>query len=113
MTYVINSGCIDILDKSCMEVCPVDCIYEGERKLYIHPDECIDCGACEGVCPQTAIAYEDSVEPDERQHIEDDKAFFWNVLPGRETPLGIVGGSSEIGPLGVDTPLVSAVFQQR
>ncbi|GAA3237933.1 ferredoxin family protein [Pseudonocardia petroleophila] len=109
MTYVITSSCIDVLDKGCMDVCPVDCIYEGERKLYIHPDECIDCGACESACPQTAIAYEDSVEPGEVHHVEDNKAFFWSVLPGRDEPLGIIGGSPDIGPVGVDTPLVTAI----
>ncbi|WP_020499206.1 ferredoxin [Sciscionella marina] len=108
MSYVITSSCIDVLDKSCMDVCPVDCIYEGARKLYIHPDECIDCGACEAVCPMSAIVYETSVKPEEERHIEDNGNFFSCVLPGREEPLGVVGGSLEIGPVGVDTPLVSS-----
>lgn len=47
MTYVIALPCVDLKDKSCIDECPVDCIYEGERMLYIHPDECVDCGACE------------------------------------------------------------------
>ncbi|MSY67940.1 MAG: ferredoxin, partial [Actinobacteria bacterium] len=46
MTYIIAQPCIDIKDKSCIEECPVDCIYEGNRMLYIQPDECVDCGAC-------------------------------------------------------------------
>src|SRR6185437_3376912 len=54
--YVIASGCIDVNDKSCVEECPVDCIYEGDRKSYINPKECIDCGACEPVCPVEAIS---------------------------------------------------------
>ena len=61
MTYVIAEPCVDLLDKACIEECPVDCIYEGERMLYIHPDECVDCGACEPVCPVEAIYYEDDV----------------------------------------------------
>jgi NAD-dependent dihydropyrimidine dehydrogenase PreA subunit len=64
MTYTITEPCIDVLDKSCVEVCPVDCIHfdEGEdRQLYIDPDECIDCGACEPACPVTAIFAEDDV----------------------------------------------------
>ena len=61
MTYVITSPCIDLKDKTCIEECPVDCIYEGERMLYIHPDECVDCGACEPVCPVDAIFYEDDL----------------------------------------------------
>lgn len=67
MTYVITEPCIDVLDISCVDVCPVDCIHyeEGkDRKLYIDPNECIDCGACEPVCPVTAIFAEDDV-PDE------------------------------------------------
>lgn len=55
MSFVIGSACIDVKDKSCIEECPVDCIYEGNRMLYIHPTECIDCGACEPVCPVEAI----------------------------------------------------------
>src|SRR5688572_6871970 len=47
MTYTIAEPCIDVKDKACVEECPVDCIYEGERMLYIQPDECVDCGACE------------------------------------------------------------------
>jgi NAD-dependent dihydropyrimidine dehydrogenase PreA subunit len=61
MTYVIALPCVDLKDKTCIEECPVDCIYEGERMLYIHPDECVDCGACEPVCPVEAIAYEDDL----------------------------------------------------
>jgi ferredoxin len=47
VTYVITEPCIDLKDRSCIEECPVDCIYEGDRMLYIHPDECVDCGACD------------------------------------------------------------------
>ena len=62
MAYVITSPCIDVQDQACVEVCPVDCIHfdEGDdRMLYINPDECIDCGACEPACPVTAIFAED------------------------------------------------------
>ena len=61
MTYVIAEPCVDVIDKACIEECPVDCIYEGARMLYIHPDECVDCGACEPVCPVEAIFYEDDL----------------------------------------------------
>ena len=64
MTYTIAQPCVDVKDKACIEECPVDCIYEGGRMLYIHPDECVDCGACEPVCPVEAIYYEDDV-PDQ------------------------------------------------
>jgi NAD-dependent dihydropyrimidine dehydrogenase PreA subunit len=79
MTYVITDPCIDVLDKSCVEVCPVDCIHyeEGtDRKLYIDPDECIDCGACEPVCPVTAIFAEDDVPPDQAPYTEIDALWF-------------------------------------
>ena len=55
MPYVITEACINTKDKACVDVCPVDCIYEGEQQLYIHPDECIDCGVCEPECPVDAI----------------------------------------------------------
>ncbi len=55
MTYVIALPCVDLKDRACVDECPVDCIYEGDRMLYIHPDECVDCGACEPVCPVEAI----------------------------------------------------------
>jgi NAD-dependent dihydropyrimidine dehydrogenase PreA subunit len=79
MTYVITDPCIDVLDKSCVEVCPVDCIHfdEGEdRKLYIDPDECIDCGACEPVCPVTAIFAEDDVPESQNVYTEIDALWF-------------------------------------
>ena len=55
MPYVIAEPCINVKDKACVEVCPVDCIYEGKDQLFIHPDECIDCGACVPACPVEAI----------------------------------------------------------
>jgi len=67
MAYVIAEPCVDVLDQACVDVCPVDCIHfeEGkDRMLYIEPDECIDCGACEPECPVEAIFTEEDV-PDE------------------------------------------------
>ncbi len=69
MTHVIAEPCIGVKDVSCVEVCPVDCIhprrdegdFEGEEKLYIDPDTCIDCGACIPVCPVSAIFREDEL----------------------------------------------------
>ena len=64
MAYVIAEPCIDVLDISCVSVCPVDCIHyeEGvDRKLFIDPNECIDCGACEPECPVEAIFPEDAL----------------------------------------------------
>ena len=67
MAYVIAEPCIDVLDVSCVSVCPVDCIHfdEGtDRKLFIDPNECIDCGACEPECPVNAIFPEESLPPE-------------------------------------------------
>ena len=61
MTYIIAEPCIDIQDKSCVDVCPVDCIHEFGRMLVIDPEECIDCGACEPECPVEAIFPEDAL----------------------------------------------------
>ncbi|MSP83528.1 MAG: ferredoxin family protein [Alphaproteobacteria bacterium] len=55
MTYVVNENCIRCKYTDCVEVCPVDCFYEGPNMLVIHPDECIDCGVCEPECPVDAI----------------------------------------------------------
>ena len=55
MTYVVTEDCINCKYMDCVEVCPVDCFYEGENMLVIHPDECIDCGVCEPECPADAI----------------------------------------------------------
>jgi ferredoxin len=55
MTYVVTESCIRCKYMDCVEVCPVDCFYEGENMLVIHPDECIDCGVCEPECPVDAI----------------------------------------------------------
>lgn len=68
MAYVIAEPCVDVKDKSCVEVCPVDCIHESPEgdspQLYINPAECIDCGACEPECPVEAI-FEESALPSE------------------------------------------------
>ena len=107
MTYVIAEPCIDVMDRSCVEECPVDCIYEGARSLYIQPDECVDCGACEPVCPVEAIFYEDDVPAEWVGYTEDNAAFFTSVLPGRPESLGSPGGAAKLGPAGSDTPMVT------
>ena len=74
MPYVIAEPCIGTKDASCVEVCPVDCIYEAEDQYYINPDECIDCGACEPECPVQAIFPDDSVPPEWTSYIEKNRA---------------------------------------
>jgi ferredoxin len=99
MTYVIAEPCIDVKDKSCIEECPVDCIYEGDRMLYIHPDECVDCGACEPVCPVEAIFYEDDVPAQWKDFTTTNAAFF--------EELGSPGGAAKVGPQPRDTDFVA------
>jgi len=65
MTYIVTGNCEDCRFTDCVEVCPVDCFYGDERMLYIHPDECIDCGACVPACPVEAIYPEADVPESE------------------------------------------------
>jgi NAD-dependent dihydropyrimidine dehydrogenase PreA subunit len=106
MPYFIASPCIDVMDKSCFEECPVDAIYEGARKLYINPGECIDCGACEPVCPEGAIFTDFKAPPEAAEFVADNRRFFAEPLPGRAEPVGVPGGSRKVGRLGADTDLV-------
>jgi len=79
MTYVITTPCIDTLDQSCVDVCPVDCIHfeEGlDKILYVDPEECIDCGACEPACPVSAIYAEDDVPEEEAIYTEINALWF-------------------------------------
>ncbi|MGN6332974.1 MAG: ferredoxin [Motilibacteraceae bacterium] len=108
MPYVITAACIDVRDRTCIEECPVDCIYVGARKLYVNPKECIDCGACEPVCPVEAIVQDRHVLEEDAQFIEEDRLFFTEVLPGRSEPIGSPGGYVKVGDLDVDTPFVAA-----
>jgi ferredoxin len=105
MTYVISLPCVDLLDKTCIEQCPVDCIYEGERMLYIHPDECVDCGACEPVCPVEAISFEADVPGQWKDFYWVNVEFFQN--------LGSPGGASRVGKIRQDHPVVAALPRQR
>ena len=77
MPYVIASPCIDVNDKSCVEECPVEAISQDRR-----------------------------VAEDDEAFVEDNRAFFAEVLPGRDEPLGAPGGARKVGELGADTPLV-------
>jgi NAD-dependent dihydropyrimidine dehydrogenase PreA subunit len=104
MAHVIASACIDVKDGACVSCCPVDCIYVGERTLYIHPDECIDCGICVSACPVQAI-YEDVRLPLAlRPFIAINSEFFEAGVSG----LGSPGGASDIKAASCDHPLVAA-----
>jgi NAD-dependent dihydropyrimidine dehydrogenase PreA subunit len=105
VTYVIAETCVDLKDKACIEECPVDCIYEGNRMLYIQPDECVDCGACEPVCPVEAIYYEDDVPEQWKAYTEANVVFFAEI--------GSPGGASKIGLIDSDAPIVAALPPQE
>ncbi len=101
MTYVIAQPCLDVKDRACVDECPVDCIYEGSRMLYIHPDECVDCGACEPVCPEEAIFYEDDVPADSQIFISINAEFF--------STIGSPGGALSTDVSNCDHPMVAAM----
>jgi NAD-dependent dihydropyrimidine dehydrogenase PreA subunit len=101
MTFIITDACVDVMDRSCIAECPVDCIYEGERMLYINPVECVDCGACEAVCPSNAVFYEMDV-PDEQKRFEDIQSEWAAEHEAR-------GGSKRRGVIGADHPFVAAL----
>ncbi len=105
MTYVIAQPCVDLKDKACIEECPVDCIYEGERSLYIHPDECVDCGACEPVCPVEAIYYEDDVPEQWAEYYKANVEFF--------DDLGSPGGAAKLGMIPKDHPIIADLPPQE
>ncbi len=89
MTFVITEPCIDVKDKSCVDECPVDCIYEGQRMLYIQPDECIDCAACEPACPVEAIYVDEDVPEEWSDYTQINADFF--------AQLGSPGGAARVG----------------
>ena len=70
MTFVVTESCIKCKYTDCVEVCPVDCFYEGPNFLVIDPDECIDCALCEPECPVDAIISEDDVTEEQRKFID-------------------------------------------
>jgi NAD-dependent dihydropyrimidine dehydrogenase PreA subunit len=74
MPYVVTEPCIGVKDKSCITVCPVDCIYETGDMVVINPDECIDCGLCEPECPVNAIFVDTDVPAKWRHFVEQNKA---------------------------------------
>jgi ferredoxin len=85
MTYVVTDNCIRCKYTDCVEVCPVDCFYEGENFLVIHPDECIDCGVCEPECPAEAIKPDTEPGLDKWLKINTEFASIWpNITVKRD-----------------------------
>ena len=87
MTYIVNDNCIKCKYMDCVEVCPVDCFYEGENMLVIHPDECIDCGVCEPECPAEAIVPDSDETAADWVAINKDYAEKWpNITAKGDSP---------------------------
>lgn len=104
MPYVITDACIDVKDRACLDACPVDCIYEGGRTLYIHPDECIDCGLCETICPVAAIFADDRLPEDMMSWVAVNRDYFGPDVSG----LGSPGGADAKTTTAKDHPTVVA-----
>nr|WP_272213554.1 ferredoxin FdxA [Marinicella sp. W31]MDC2879514.1 ferredoxin family protein [Marinicella sp. W31] len=87
MTYVVTDNCIKCKYTDCVEVCPVDCFYEGENFLVIHPDECIDCGVCEPECPAEAIKPDTEPGLDKWLKLNADFSESWPNITIKKDPL--------------------------
>ncbi len=87
MTYVVTEICIKCKYTDCVEVCPVDCFYEGENMLVIHPDECIDCGVCEPECPIDAIVPDTDERAEHLLEMNRDYSEKWPNITTTKEPL--------------------------
>jgi ferredoxin len=86
MTYVVTEACIKCKYMDCVEVCPVDCFYEGENMLVINPDECIDCGVCEPECPPEAILPDTEGEAEKWLELNQQYANAWPNITRKRAP---------------------------
>ena len=89
MTFVVTDNCIKCKYTDCVEVCPVDCFYEGPNFLVIDPDECIDCALCEPECPAEAIFAEEDL-PENQKHfiaLNEELSTKWPVIDKQKAPL--------------------------
>lgn len=105
MAYVITTPCVDVKDGACTVACPVDCIYEGGRMFYIHPDECINCGLCLSICPVDAIVWDEEVPDDKRIFLDVNREFFGPPVTG----LGSPGGWDRSWRCDIDHPFVTGL----
>lgn len=98
MTYIVKDACIKCKFMDCVEVCPVDCFYEGENMLVIHPDECIDCGVCEPECPVDAITPDTEDEDGKWLAINTEYAEKWpNITVKGTSPTDAADFENETG----------------
>ncbi|MBT4880430.1 MAG: ferredoxin family protein [Alphaproteobacteria bacterium] len=86
MTYIVTEACIRCKYMDCVEVCPVDCFYEGENMLVINPEECIDCGVCEPECPVEAIIADTEMDTEKWVEINQKYAAIWPNITQIKTP---------------------------
>lgn len=90
MTYLVTDNCIKCKHTTCVDVCPVDCFYEGENFLAINPDECIDCGVCEPECPVNAIVADDTLKGEDRDFwlkLNREASLQWPVITESISPM--------------------------
>lgn len=100
MTFVVTENCIKCKYMDCVDVCPVDCFYEGENMLVIHPDECIDCGVCQPECPADAIFADDEGDFAEWIDLNRRYAEIWPVITAKgEAPADADAWKSTQGKL--------------
>jgi ferredoxin len=92
MAYVVTAPCFGCKYTDCVVVCPCDCFYEGEKMLYIHPDECVDCDACRTECPVGAIFYEENVPPEWHSFIQLNAEMSRKCPPITERKAPLAGG---------------------
>ena len=86
MTYVVTEACIKCKYTDCVSVCPVDCFFEGENMLVIHPDECIDCGVCEPECPADAIKPDTASDAGQWIELNAKYARLWPSITDKKDP---------------------------
>ena len=98
LTYIVTEACIKCKFTDCVEVCPVDCFYEGANMLVIHPDECIDCGVCEPECPVDAIKPDTEKGLDTWLEVNRDYASKWpNITSKKDAPADAKAFETEAG----------------
>ena len=101
MSYVITESCVDHMDQACVQVCPVDAISGQpgtDRKFYIDPDTCVECGSCRAVCPNSAIYPDVQLPADQRDYAWIDAAWYRDPAVAREVLVEVLGAPLEVSP---------------